>query len=138
MPIRAFLSFVEEDLNLVNLFRGQAKNECFDLEFADYSIKQPFDSMNADYIARGITDQIRLSTLTVCLIGPTTSRSQWVNWELNKTLQLEKPIMGVYLFSDGRINHYPAPLEHWPRLWWNIPQITQTMQELADRYRQRR
>ncbi len=53
--IRAFLSFVEEDLNVVNLFRGQAKNQNSDLEFADYSIKEPFDSTNANYIAGGIT-----------------------------------------------------------------------------------
>ena len=59
MAIRAFLSFVQEDLNLVNLFRGQAKNERLDLEFADYSIKEPFDSRNVDYIARGITEQIK-------------------------------------------------------------------------------
>ena len=72
MGIRAFLSFVEEDLNLVNLFRGQAKNERFDLAFDDYSIKVPFDSRNADYIGRGIAAQIRLATLTVCLYGPTT------------------------------------------------------------------
>lgn len=57
--IRAFLSFVEEDLNLVHLFRGQAKNSNVDLECADYSIKEPFDSTNANYIARGITDQLR-------------------------------------------------------------------------------
>ena len=43
--IRAFLSFVEEDLNLVNLFRGQAKNDNNDLDFADYSIKDPFLSL---------------------------------------------------------------------------------------------
>lgn len=36
--VHAFLSFVEEDLNVVNLFRGQAKSEHSDLEFADYSI----------------------------------------------------------------------------------------------------
>ena len=103
MAIRAFLSFVEEDLNLVNLFRGQAKNEQFDLEFDDYSIKVPFDSTNADYIGRGITSQIRLATLTVCLYGPTTWQSDWVIWELNKTLAMGKPIMGVYLYSDSRI-----------------------------------
>lgn len=32
--IRAFLSFVEEDLNVVNLFRGQAKNNNSDLELS--------------------------------------------------------------------------------------------------------
>lgn len=30
MAIRAFLSFVEEDLKMVNLFRAQAKNESTD------------------------------------------------------------------------------------------------------------
>src|SRR5712691_2422643 len=111
MAIRAFLSFVEEDLNLVNLFRGQAKNQRFDLDFADCSIKQPFDSANADYIGRGITDQIRYSTLTICLYGGTTYQSRWVNWELLKTLELAKPLMGVSLYSDGRIKYYPAPLK---------------------------
>ncbi len=41
MAIRAFLSFVEEDLNLVNLFEGQAKNERFDLEFDRDDAKYP-------------------------------------------------------------------------------------------------
>lgn len=131
MAIRAFLSFVEEDLNLVNLFRGQAKNERFDLNFADYSIKQPFNSRNADYIGRGITDQIRLCTLTICLCGPTTYTSEWVNWELKKSLELGKPIMGILLYADGRIKYVPSPLKDWPRLWWNIPEIIRTMEALA-------
>src|SRR5712691_12717101 len=103
--IRAFLSFVEEDLNVVNLFRGQAKSENSDLEFADYSIKEPFDSRNADYIARGITDQLRLASLTACLYGPTTYTSKWVDWELRKSIDLGKPIMGVCLYGDGRVRY---------------------------------
>ncbi len=138
MAIRAFLSFVQEDLNLVNLFRGQAKNERFDLEFSDYSIKEPFDSRNADYIARGIADQIKLATMTICLYGPTTYSSKWVDWELKKTLELGKPIMGVYLYNDGRIKYYPAPLKDWPKLPWDIAKIVQTMEELAERYRRGR
>ena len=129
--IRAFLSFVEEDLNLVNLFRGQAKSENNDLEFADYSIKEPFNSRNADYIARGITEKIRNSSLTICLYGPTTHNSQWVTWELNKTLELGKPIMGVSIYSDGRTKHYPSPLKDKPRKNWNISQIIATMNDLV-------
>jgi len=75
MSIRAFLSFAEEDLNLVNLFRGQAKNDDSDLEFADYSVKVPYNSTNTDYIKRQIADQIKLSTITVCLIGSKTPRA---------------------------------------------------------------
>jgi len=137
MAIRAFLSFVEEDLNLVNMFRGQAKNERLGLEFADYSLKQPFDSNNADYIGRGILDQIKHSTLTICLYGPTTYTSRWVNWELQKTLELGKPLMGVYLYSDGRIKYYPSLLKDWPRINWDISLIVQTMEQLAFKYRSR-
>ncbi|HAZ10786.1 MAG TPA: hypothetical protein DCY56_06755 [Candidatus Omnitrophica bacterium] len=131
MAIRAFLSFVEEDLNLVNLFRGQAKNEDLDLEFDDYSIKEPFDSNNSDYIARGITNQIKYSSLVICLYGPATSKSKWVEWELNKALELGKPIMGVNLYSDGRTKYYPAPLDGHPRLTWNISAIVKKMEELT-------
>ncbi|MFZ2651817.1 MAG: TIR domain-containing protein [Burkholderiaceae bacterium] len=129
--IRAFLSFVEEDLNLVNLFRGQAKNDNLDLEFADYSIKEPFDSTNANYIARGITDQIKLANLTICLYGPTTYTSKWVDWELRKTLDLNKPIMGVALYGGGRVRYYPAALEGKPMVAWNVPEIVRTMRRLV-------
>jgi hypothetical protein len=137
MAIRAFLSFVEEDLNLVNLFRGQAKKQDSDLEFHDYSIKVPFNSNNVNYIGRGIADQIRLATLTVCLYGPTTYQSGWVDWELKKTLEFGKPLMGVCLYSDGRVKYYPESLTDKPRLPWNIPQIVVTMENLARIYRGR-
>jgi len=129
--IRAFLSFVEEDLNLVNLFRGQAKNDNIDLEFADYSIKEPFDSINADYIARGITAQLKLARITVCLYGPTTHTSKWVDWELWESLELGKPIMGVCLYNDGSVRYYPAPLADKPRVGWDVAAIVETMRQIA-------
>ena len=57
MAIRAFLSFVKEDLELVSLFRGQAKLENSERDFHDYSVKEPFDSLNAAYIRSGILSQ---------------------------------------------------------------------------------
>jgi len=131
MAVRVFLSFVEEDLNLVNLFRGQAKNANCDLDFSDYSIKVPFDSTNADYIGRGIREQIARSALTICLYGPTTYTSHWVNWELNKALELGKPLMGVYLNAGGPIKYYPSPLKQWPRVGWDIPLIVKTIEQLV-------
>ena len=127
--IHVFLSFVEEDLNLVNLFRGQAKSENSDLEFADYSIKEPFNSRNADYIARGITEQLKHASLTVCLYGPSTYTSKWVDWELRKSVELGKPIMGVCLYD--RVRYYPAALEGRPRVMWNIQDIVRTMHQLV-------
>jgi hypothetical protein len=69
------------------------------------------------------------------LYGPTTHQSNWVNWELNKAIQLGKPLMGVNLYSDGRVKYHPAPLEGRPRMFWNIQQIVATMESLAGTYR---
>ena len=52
-----FISFAYEDIDNVNLLRGQAKNDQNDLEFADHSVKEPFNSENADYIKRKITEK---------------------------------------------------------------------------------
>lgn len=105
MAIRAFLSFVKEDLALVNLFRRQAKAENFEREFADYSIKEPFDRSNTEFIRRGITEQLTFATLTICLDGSTTYASKWVDWELKKTLEIGKPLMGVSPYSHGRTQY---------------------------------
>ena len=51
-----FLSFVEEDLALVRLFRGQAKIKKGAPEFDDYSVKVPYNSMNATYIPSQISE----------------------------------------------------------------------------------
>lgn len=129
--IRAFLSFVEEDLSLVNLFRGQAKNNNVDLEFADYSVKEPFESTNADYIKRCITSQVNLVSITICLYGRTTYTSSWVDWELRKSVELGKPIMGVELYNDGRIQYYPRMLDGKPRVCWDVAAIVRTMRQIA-------
>lgn len=131
--IRTFLSFVEEDLALVNLFRGQAKNKNGDLEFADYSVREPYNSSNAHYIKQQIALKISGSSLTMCLYGPTTYTSSWVDWELNKALELGKPIMGVGLYSDGRIKYHPSLLAAHPRVGWDIDEIVSTMRRLVPR-----
>ena len=40
-----------------------------------------------------------------------TYTSKWVDRELRKTLELRKPIMGVCMYDDGRVQYYPAALE---------------------------
>ena len=134
MAVRVFLSFIGEDLARVNLFRGQARLESSNLEYHDYSIKEPFDSYNAQYIQRGIAGQIKLATLTVCLYGRTTYE-QMGGLGTDKALEIGKPLMGVSLYSDKRVRYCPAPLEPWLRSGRNIRQIVETMNHLAAQYR---
>jgi hypothetical protein len=119
-----FLSFVEEDLELVHLFRGQAKNKNSSLSFDDYSVKVPYNSVNATYIRSKIAEKIRAASVTICLIGSATSTSRWVDWEIEKSDDLGNKVFGVRL--NSRVNHsVPASLRAMGAkvLPWNIDQI---------------
>jgi hypothetical protein len=91
-----FISFIQEDLNEVNLLRGQAKNEDSELEFNDWSLREPFDSERAEYVKRGIRERIRQSSVTVVYLSEKTANSQWVNWEISESMKLRKGVIGVF------------------------------------------
>ncbi len=110
MSVHAFLSFQEEDMDLVRLFRGQAKNQNSDLDFSDYSVKEPINSGRATYIKQKIRENIRRSSVVICLIGHTTHTSSWVNWELETAYDMDKCLIGVRLNRDYW-DKVPAVLE---------------------------
>lgn len=91
-----FISFAHEDLNNINLLRGQAKNDNNDLDFSDYSVKEPFDSKNADYIKRKITEKIEKTSVTLVYITKESAKSKWVKWEVEKSLKMGKGVVAVY------------------------------------------
>jgi hypothetical protein len=107
---RVFLSFVEEDLTSVNLFRGQAKNKNSDLEFSDYSVMDPYDSTNGAYIRGKIRERIKAASVTICLIGETTYRSRWVDWELRTSAEEGNKVFGVRLHGSAAKDTAPESL----------------------------
>ncbi len=128
MVKHAFLSFVEEDLGTVRMFRGQAKNKNSLLSFDDYSVKVPYNSTDAAYIRTQITSKIRAASVTICLIGPTTYTSQWVDWEIRKSAEVGNKIIGVRLYSD-RACPTPKALTDLraPVLDWDIDAIVRAI-----------
>lgn len=110
MGKHAFLSFVVEDKDLVTLFRGQARNKNSDLEFNDYSVTVPFNSEDADYIRSRITERIKDASITICLIGEDTHKSSWVEWEIGKSDNLGKRLLGVRLHSSSNRDRAPQAL----------------------------
>lgn len=91
-----FISFDHDDIDEVNLLRGQAKNDKLDLQFDDHSLKEPIDSANADYIKRNIREKIDRSSVTVVYLTDKTASSEWVNWEIEESLKRGKGVIGVY------------------------------------------
>ncbi|MDF0750157.1 TIR domain-containing protein [Marinobacter sp. 71-i] len=91
-----FISFAAEDIDDVNLLRAHAKNENSDIEFSDHSVRKPYDSEQADYIRRKIAERIARSSTTVVYISENTAQSQWVAWEVQKSLELGKRVIAVH------------------------------------------
>jgi hypothetical protein len=91
-----FISFDHEDENEINLLRGQAKNDRTDLQFDDYSVKDPYDSTNADYIKRKIREKIEHCSVTIVYLTDKSASSKWVDWEINESLKQGKGVIGVY------------------------------------------
>ena len=88
-----FLSFASEHEALVDLFREHAKDRLSLLSFNDRPMSATSDG-GWKYYAEHL---IRSCSATLCLIGPSTYRSQPVDWEIRKSVDLGKPVLAVYL-----------------------------------------
>ena len=91
-----FLSFAYEDLATVNALRAQAANSETDLDFQDWSVKEPFNSENADYIKQRIRERIRRSSAVLVFVTEDAAHSDWVNWEAEEGLRQGKQVFAVY------------------------------------------
>lgn len=91
-----FISFANEDKPLVELLRGQAKNEDNALEFNDWSLREPIDSKRSDYIKQGIRERIAQASVTLVYVSENAASSAWVNWEIEESVRQRKKTVGVY------------------------------------------
>jgi hypothetical protein len=91
-----FISFDHRDVIEVNLLRGQAKNDNNDLEFNDYSLKEPFNSERAEYIKSGIREKIRQSSVTAIYLSDITHESEWVDWEVRESIAQVKGVICIH------------------------------------------
>ena len=94
-----FISFDSDDLVEIHLFRGQSKNEKNDLEFSDFSVKEPYNSENADYIKQKISEKINKCSTCLVYITKESIKSKWVQWEIERCKELGKSV--VSFSKDG-------------------------------------
>lgn len=97
MPRRIFLSFAYEDKNQVQGFRLLRWNNNVEINFFDSSLLSPVDSQNTEYIKKSILDRLNNTSVTVVLIGAATHKSQWVAWEIEKSIARGNGILGIRL-----------------------------------------
>jgi hypothetical protein len=120
-PVRnVFISFHTDDIAQVQLLREQAKSERFDLEFRDYSVKEPFDEKWKTQCA----ERIAQTSATICMIGEHTYEREGVNWELEKSFELGKKVIPVRIYRN-KCHRIPEPIKSRGirALKWNIGDI---------------
>jgi hypothetical protein len=99
-----FISFAYEDLNEVNLLRGQAKNSNIDLEFNDHSVREAYNSERANYIRLKLRERINRCSTTVVLLSEHTEASEWVKWEVSKSAEMGKQIIATHSGKAPPVN----------------------------------
>lgn len=116
---RVFISFHVDDENQVNLLRHQGKNSD-QLEFTDYSVKEPFD----EKWKTQCTERIKQSSVVVVAIGEKTHEREAVDWEIRKAHELGKPVIGMRLHGDENHKVPQAMKDHNDRVVnWNLETI---------------
>lgn len=90
---RVFLSFKAEDRKQVDGVRLLAWSSKHELEFYDESVRTEIKSMDESYISRVIREKIERSSITVCFLSEYTHTSEWVNWEIATSRELQRRVI---------------------------------------------
>ena len=122
---RIFTSFAIEDEKLKNLFVGQSKNENCPYEFADYSVKEPFDykwKMQCE-------EKIKTCNGMIALISNNSQKAEGEKWEVEKALELRLPIIGVVI-SENTSAQYYSPYNKIKYIQWEQKEISRWIENL--------
>jgi hypothetical protein len=115
---RAFISFEMEDKWARDFLAQHARDERNDVDFYDYSVKDPFDSKWKTECAK----KIALTKGTIVLIGPTTWKADAVLWEIAETARQGHYLFGIQINKD-KTHSIPAGIPSGDVIRWNFDQI---------------
>ena len=94
---RVFISYEGSDRKKAKGFRLLRWNKNVDVEFHDRHLLDPVDSKNDDYIRRCINDQLNGTSVTVVIVGENTKDSDWVDYEIDRSIDKGNGILAVKL-----------------------------------------
>jgi len=93
-----FISFdYDNDRQYKNLLLAWDKNDEFDFELYDGSLKDAIDSNCAVYIKSRIKPLISKATHLLCIVGRGCGSNPWITWEVQTAVDLKKKLIGVKL-----------------------------------------
>jgi hypothetical protein len=91
-----FISFdYDNDAHYKNLLLAWDKNNEFDFELYNGSLRAAISSDDASYIKSKIKPLISKATHVLCIVGEECAKSDWINWEVQTGADLKKNLIGV-------------------------------------------
>lgn len=105
MVWRVFISYQHGDQLKAKGFNLMRYNANLGLKFRGRHLLDPVNSEDRAYISRKIREQIKGSSVTIVLIGNDTAQSEWVEREIQWSLDKEPPngLLGIRLSPDALI-----------------------------------
>lgn len=128
---RVFISFRHEDKPQINGLRLLAANDKFDVEFYDESVRTAINSNDPAYIRRIIREKIIRTSATLCMVSAETYTSQWVNWELEESIDKGNAIICMGLPNGPSSLTLPEPARRLQLPWyvWDINHLARLIQQ---------
>lgn len=97
MAKRIFISYNHKDQMKAKGFNLLRWNKNVDLDFVGRHLLDPVDSKNEQYIRSRVIEQLSGTSVTVVLIGTETAESDWVAWEIDKSIEKKNGVLAIKL-----------------------------------------
>ena len=99
---RIFISAdYDNDRNYKNLLLAWDKNKDFDFELYDASLGASINSLSAPYIKSQIKPKILAASRLLCIVGKKTSKSDWIDWEIQTAVDNKQKLIGVKIENEN-------------------------------------
>ena len=128
---RVFISHAwQHSGDLLSLRKLLNERGYFYASFEESSKDEPINSTNAYYVKRRLAEKISNSNIVLALAGIYASHSQWMEWELDKALELAVPIVGVIPRGQLRVSRIVSSRTK-DIVRWNTESIVDSIRALA-------
>jgi hypothetical protein len=104
-----FVAFAIEDERQRDFLKGQSLSPRAPYEFVDMSVKEPYDSNWKERVRT----RIKRSDGVIVLVSKNSLTSSGQKWEIQCAREEQKPIRGIWAYSDDRTRVEGVPTYAW-------------------------
>lgn len=124
-----FVSHYNEDDEHIQNLKKLLDKKGYLLKNSSIDSTKSNQASNEDYIKQLLRDRISWAGAMIVLVGPKTSQSEWVDWEIEQANKQGKRIIGVFI-QGGTNSDVPENLEKYrdALIGWNGDRIIDALE----------